>query len=68
MTKKTKNEETAGSRSVTPDPKDVKPDPEIAKNVAAKKTTPALQSDDDDKEKKKVGPKGPLKMGVKVHH
>ncbi len=68
MTKKTKKEETAGARSVTPDPKDVKPDPEIANNVEAKKTTPALQSDDDDKEKKKVGPKGPLKMGVKVHH
>jgi hypothetical protein len=68
MTKKTKNEETAGARVVTPDPKDVKRDPEMAKNAAAKKNTPALQSDDDDDKKKKVGPKGPLRMGLKVHH
>ena len=68
MPVKVKEEDMPPHRIVTPHPKDVKTDPELAKKAATEPKEASLQSDKDKKEPKRVGAKGPLKVGVNFDH
>lgn len=59
-----KQNEKPDNRMVTPDPKDVHPDPNLVRKARAEEARKVPALHEDEHEPRKIGRKGPLKVGV----